>query len=121
VVKTQNPNYKQRDLPLLVYRLKFIKQEVGPMANHKSALKRIRQNEKRRIYNRVWRSRARGLVKDARISIESTSDLDKARADTKAAVRELDKAVSRGVLHKRNAARRKSRLMKQLAAMEAAQ
>ncbi|MEO0564666.1 MAG: 30S ribosomal protein S20, partial [Chloroflexota bacterium] len=33
------------------------------MANHKSALKRIRQNEKRRIYNRVWRNRSRSLAK----------------------------------------------------------
>lgn len=88
------------------------------MANHKSALKRVRQNEKRRIYNRVWRNRARTLVKQARETIQSASDVNAAREATRAAIRDLDKAASRGVLHKRNADRRKSRLMKQLAALE---
>ena len=48
------------------------------MANHKSALKRIRQNEKRRLHNRVYRNRARTLVKQAREAIES-GDADEAR------------------------------------------
>jgi len=89
------------------------------MANHKSALKRIRQNEKRRIYNRHYRNRARTLVKQARQTIQSGDDLQIAREATRKAVRDLDKAASRGVIHKRNAARRKSRLMKQLAQLEA--
>ena len=86
------------------------------MANHKSALKRIRQNEKRRLHNRHYRNRTRTLVKKARAAIES-GNLDEAREATRAAVRDLDKLATRGVVHKRNAARRKSRLMKQLAAM----
>ncbi len=88
------------------------------MANHKSAIKRIRQSEKNRLHNRVYRSRARTLVKKARTAI-SEKDLEAAREATKAAVRDLDMAASRGTIHPRNAARRKSRLMKQLAALSA--
>ncbi len=89
------------------------------MANHKSALKRIRQNDKRRIHNRMYRGRARTLVKTARISIADGSDLEAARVATRSAIRDLDMAASRGTIHPNNAARRKSRLMKQLAALEA--
>lgn len=89
------------------------------MANHKSALKRIRQTEKRRIHNRIFRNRARTMIKKARVEIESGSDLDAAREATRAAIRDLDMAATRGTIHPRNAARRKSRLMKQLAALEA--
>ena len=83
------------------------------MANHKSAIKRIRQTEKRRTYNRVFRSRARTFVKKARTALAGTS-VDTAIEATRAAIQDLDRAASRGVIHKRNAARRKSRLMKQL-------
>jgi len=87
------------------------------MANHKSAIKRIRQNEKRRLHNRHYRNRTRTLIKKAREAIES-GDLNEARQATRKAVRDLDKLASRGVVHKRNAARRKSRLMKQLAELQ---
>lgn len=87
------------------------------MANHKSALKRIRQTEKRRIYNRNFRNRARTYVKKARQSIHSQEVAD-AREATRLAIQDLDKAASRGIIHPNNAARRKSRLMKQLAALE---
>lgn len=87
------------------------------MANHKSALKRIRQNEKRRLHNRVYRNRARTLVKQAREAIES-GDADEARKAARIAARDLDTLASRGIIHSRNAARRKSRLMKQLARLE---
>lgn len=87
------------------------------MANHKSAIKRILQSEKRREHNRLFRSRARTFVKRARTA-QSGTDLNAAQAATIEAVRELDKAASKGVIHKRNAARRKSRLMKQLAALQ---
>ncbi len=83
------------------------------MANHKSALKRIRQNDKRRAYNRVYRSRARTFVKKARVAIAGT-DTNAAAEATRLAIQDLDRAASRGVIHPRNAARRKSRLMKQL-------
>lgn len=87
------------------------------MANHQSALKRIRQNEKRRLHNRRFRNRTKTLIKQARAAIES-GDLDEARVATRIAVRDLDTLASRGVVHSRNAARRKSRLMRQLARLE---
>jgi len=89
------------------------------MANHKSALKRFRQSEKRRVHNRIYRTRVRTLVKKARSIIADGSDLDEAKEATRTAIRDLDMAASRGTIHPNNAARRKSRLMKQLAALEA--
>lgn len=89
------------------------------MANHKSAIKRMRQSEKRRIHNRIWRTRARTLVKQAKTSIQQ-DELAAAVEATRLAVQDLDKAASRGVIHERNAARRKSRLMKQLHQKQAA-
>ena len=88
------------------------------MANHKSALKRIRQNEKRRVANRIYRNRSRTLVKQARSLIDE-GNLDEAIAATRAAVQDLDRAASKGIIHPRNAARRKSRLMKQLHTLQA--
>jgi small subunit ribosomal protein S20 len=89
------------------------------MANHKSALKRFRQSEKRRTHNRIYRTRVRTLIKKARTSIADGSDLDAAKEATRTAIRDLDMAASRGTIHPNNAARRKGRLMKQLAALEA--
>lgn len=88
------------------------------MANTKSAIKRIRQNEKRRLRNRIFRGEARTFVKEARQAIQS-EDLDEARAATLKAVSALDKAAVKGIIHRNNAARRKSRLMQQLAQLEA--
>lgn len=87
------------------------------MANIKSAKKRMLQNEKRRIHNRNYRNRVRTLVKKARVAIQG-SDADNAAEATRIAIRDLDMAASRGTIHKRNAARRKSRLMKQLQALQ---
>jgi small subunit ribosomal protein S20 len=87
------------------------------MANHKSALKRILQSEKRRVLNRQFRNRARTFVKKARAAIQ-TGEVTSAREATQKAIRDLDMAASRGTIHPRNAARRKSRLVKQLNALE---
>lgn len=89
------------------------------MANHKSALKRIRQTEKRRIANRTIRTRTRTFVKKARVAIKAEAGNEAAIEAVRQAVRDLDKAASSGVIHPRNAARRKSRLMSQLAAAAA--
>ena len=87
------------------------------MPNHKLAIKRMKQSEKRRLFNRNYRNRARTLVKKARTAItKRTADVTEA---VRAAIKDLDMAASRGVLHKKNAARRKSRLMKQFAAIQA--
>ncbi len=87
------------------------------MANIKSAIKRNKQNEKRRLRNRIFRGRARTFIKKARLVIEE-GDREEARAATLQAISALDKAAEKGVLHKNNAARRKGRLMHRLAAME---
>jgi small subunit ribosomal protein S20 len=84
------------------------------LANIKSQIKRNRQNEKRRVRNRVFRGRARTFVQKARLSLES-GDPAASAATVLTAVKELDKAAEKGVIHKNNAARRKSRLMKKLA------
>lgn len=87
------------------------------LANIKSQIKRIRQNEKRRLRNRYFKGRARSFVKRARLSIQRGS-LEEAIQATRLAVSALDKAAEKGILHKNNAARRKSRLMKRLAALQ---
>lgn len=87
------------------------------MANLASAIKRIRQNEKRRLRNRVHRNRARTFVKKARLAIEN-GEAEDARTATLEAIKALDRAAEKGVIHKNNAARRKSRLMKHLATLE---
>lgn len=87
------------------------------MANIKSQIKRNRQNEKRRLHNRVFRGAARKAVVKARTAIDTGVQAD-SRESVLAAVQMLDKAASKGIIHKNNAARRKSRLMKHLAKIE---
>ena len=87
------------------------------MANIKSQIKRNRQNEKRRLRNRVFAGRARTFVRKARVEIEE-GNVEEARKATLLAISQLDVAASKGVIHKNNAARRKSRLMKHLHQME---
>ncbi len=87
------------------------------MANIKSQIKRNKQNEKRRLRNRVYRGRARTFVQKARTAID-TGNAENAQAAAVEAIRALDKAAEKGVIHKNNAARRKSRLMKRLASLQ---
>ena len=87
------------------------------MANIKSQIKRNRQNEKRRVRNRNYISSTRTFVKKARLALDE-GGLEAAKTATIEAVSALDQAAERGVLHRNNASRRKSRLMKQLAALE---
>ncbi len=88
------------------------------MANHKSALKRIRSTAKKRIRNRLVISKTRTGIREARNAI-SAGEVKDARTAVLEAIRTLDKAATKGILHKNNVARRKSRLMKRLAALEA--
>lgn len=88
------------------------------MANIKSQIKRIKQNEKRRLRNRVVRGSFRSAVRNARLALES-GNVEASQAAVLQAVSALDKAAEKGVIHKNNAARRKSRLMKRLAAVAA--
>lgn len=82
------------------------------MANIKSAIKRIRSSKRRAARNKAARTRAKSTVKDVRTLIDSGADSKETAAAINAAASTLDKAASKGILHKRNAARRKSRLMK---------
>ena len=83
------------------------------MANIKSQIKRNRQNEKRRVRNKGVRSELKTRVKRAADAAEKGGE-ESAEA-LRLAVKRLDKAASKGVIHKNQAARRKSRLMKRLA------
>ena len=82
------------------------------MANTKSALKRMRQAEKRHQRNQAVKTATRTYVKKARIAI--AQDPAEARDEVIAAISALDRAAKKGVIHRNNAARRKSRLMKRL-------
>jgi small subunit ribosomal protein S20 len=84
-----------------------------------SQIKRNRQNDKRRLTNRVYRGEARLAVKNARNAFDTSAPGSK--EELLKAISALDKAVEKGVLHKNNAARRKSRLMKAFAAMKPAE
>ena len=88
------------------------------MANSKSAEKRIRVAERRRLRNRPYRSACRTLVKKAEIAIR-TGDGDAANRAVMAAVAMLDRTAGKGIIHANNAARRKSRLMTKYNAMAA--
>ena len=85
------------------------------MANIKSQIKRNRQNENRRLRNRNVRGSARSAVNQARAAFEDNAPGTK-EAVLKA-ISALDKAAEKGVIHRNNAARRKGRLMKHLAAL----
>jgi len=85
------------------------------MPNNAAAAKRMRQEQKRRAHNRSIKSLVKTQITKARAAIASTStQAEDATAAVRSAVSELDRAAKKGVIHKRNAARRKSRLMKQL-------
>jgi len=81
------------------------------LANHKSALKRARQNELRRLRNKSTKTRIKRIVKDVRSSIKEISGKD-AMVELNAAQSAVDKASKKGVIHKRTAARKISRLTK---------
>jgi small subunit ribosomal protein S20 len=87
------------------------------VANIKSQIKRNKQNETRRLRNKAVKSEIKTRVKSAVTLAESgTIDADA----TKLAIKRIDKAASKGIIHKNQAARRKSRLMKRLASASSA-
>ena len=83
------------------------------MAIHKSALKRARQNEIRRLRNKNYRTRSKNVIKELRTAIADNS-VDQAEEGLKKAVSVIQRSVSRGVIHKNNAARKISRLTRQI-------
>jgi small subunit ribosomal protein S20 len=88
------------------------------LANLKSSKKDIIRSRKRRLRNTAWRSRCKTLVRKARTAI-SSGDPTVGIELSRQACRQLDKAASKGVIHPRQAARRKSRLTRRLARLSA--
>lgn len=83
------------------------------MANHKSALKRARQNQVRRLRNRTAKTRIKNIVKEVRLAVDETSQataVDKLNA----AKSVIAKTAKRGIIHKRTAARKISRLSRHI-------
>lgn len=90
------------------------------MANTRSAQKRIRSNERKRVYNKIARTHARSIVRTAQEALQAeTPSAEEAQKAVLAAASALDKAANKGIFHKNNAARRKGRLMKKLAQLKA--
>lgn len=88
------------------------------MANIKSAIKRARQNTKRRQHNAGMRSMLRTYVKKALQAVQA-NDVDTAKTAFIKAQSILDKAVNKGLIHKNKASRHKSRINAKLKAMAA--
>ena len=86
------------------------------MANIKSQVKRIRTNEKRRQRNRAVKSELNTYVRKTRELVEA-GDKEGAAQALAAASRKLDKAVSKGVIHRNQAANRKSKLARRVNSM----
>jgi small subunit ribosomal protein S20 len=89
----------------------YSEKECLPLANHKSALKRARQNELSRLRNKAVKTRVKSIVKDVRVSVEESSNGD-VMAQLNAAQSLIDKASKKGVINKKTAARKISRLSK---------
>ena len=88
------------------------------MANHKSALKRARQNEVRRIRNKATKTRIKNIVKDVRLDVsEKSKESALTKLDTAKSI--IDKAAKKGVIHKKTASRKISRLSKNVNAISA--
>ena len=81
------------------------------MANHKSALKRARQNEIRRMRNKSVKTRTKNIVKDVRLSVSENSK-EEALKKLNVAKSNIDRAAQKGVIHKKTASRKISRLSK---------
>ncbi len=88
------------------------------MAIHKSALKRARQNEVRRIRNKSTKTRIKNIVKDVRLDVsEKSKESALTKLDTAKSI--IDKAAKKGVIHKKTASRKISRLSKNVNAISA--
>ena len=85
------------------------------MANTKSAKKSIKVQERRRARNQMVKTRVRSAFKKAQHAVSENED--QAKAEVTKAISEIDKAVSKGIVHRNTAARKKSRLMKKLNAL----
>jgi small subunit ribosomal protein S20 len=87
------------------------------VANHKSALKRAGQNERRRLRNKAVQTRVKNVVKDVRLAV--TQNAENAVEQLNTAKSAIDKAAKKGVLHQKTASRKVSRLNRQVNAQRA--
>ena len=83
------------------------------MANHKSALKRAKQNDVKRIRNAGYKTRVKNAVKAVRAAIATNSE-GQAKESLKKAISTIQKSASMGAIHKKNASRKISRLASQV-------
>ncbi|HLR71192.1 MAG TPA: 30S ribosomal protein S20 [Pseudogracilibacillus sp.] len=83
------------------------------MANIKSAIKRVRTNEQSRVPNQAKKSEMRSQIKKVETFI-SKNDVENAKAAYQTAVKKIDKAVQKGIVHQNNGDRQKSRLAKKI-------
>ena len=88
------------------------------MANHKSALKRARQNEVKRIRNKGYKTRVKKAVKEVRTALSDDS-VDQAKKSFVKTVSIIQKAASKGVIHRNQASRKISRLATQISQLTA--
>jgi len=79
--------------------------------HHKDAIKRLKQNEKRRARNRHYRSRMRNQIKKVRTAV-AQGNVDEAQVELRTAMSVIHRVASKGVIHRNQAARRISRLNK---------
>jgi small subunit ribosomal protein S20 len=84
------------------------------LATHKSALKRARQNERKRLQNKAYRTRVKNAVKAVRVAVAEKAS-EKAQQALAQAVPIIMKAASKGVIHHNNSARKIARLSKSVA------
>jgi len=89
----------------------YLSPEALSLATHKSAIKRHRQSLKHRDRNRTVRGGVRKAIKNTRVLV-AAGEMAAAQEALQTAISHLDKAAEKGILHKNNAARRKSRLTK---------
>ena len=80
------------------------------MPNNKSAIKRVRVNEKKNAQNKMMKSELRTVIKKAKASVASSDE--KAEVLVKATQKAIDQAVAKNLMHKNAAARKKSRMTK---------
>ena len=83
------------------------------MANHKSAIKRVKQNEARRIRNRTRKTRMKNVIKGVEEAVASGSTQDAVQR-LQEAISVIDRTAQKGVIHKNKAARQASRLTQQV-------
>jgi small subunit ribosomal protein S20 len=98
--------------PMLTMQV-FLRKEVNVMPNIKSAIKRVNVNEKRRLRNASQKSALRTAVKAFDTAVEG-SNVDSAKTALITATKKIDKAATKGLIHKNTANRKKSRLAKRL-------